>query len=385
MRKKLTMFVTGFVMMLVAGAAAAQIGVWEAPGVDLFSTERPGAFMPAPEIEPGSETAADEVDAMRAGAGAEKAAVRAEGEVTDKREVATRAGDATRPAEAETEETAAREAESKEEADTTPPEIVILHPTEGQVFEQTKVAYEGTTEPGARVFAGDYEAEVDADGGFRIVLILGEGANTTRLVAKDAAGNTSSATVTAIYEPPASETSKQRGFTAYQKFHETAEGYEKFFGTANAGSQITVTTDGHGSAVTTVGDHGEWAVKLPFEAKPGTVFLATVRDSEGHSKTFEVKVLEKVVKEFSAFQKYGSCSESPPYDVFFGTGVPGTVVEIGSPYGGGRTVIGEAGGWDMKVVFEGAPIGVTFEVVLETSAGHRMVFPFTRRQGDAGT
>lgn len=38
----------------------------------------------------------------------------------------------------------------------------------------------------------------------------------------------------------------------------------------------------------------------------------------------------------------------------------------------------------MKVVFEDAPVGVTFEVVLETTAGHRMVFPFTRTEGEAG-
>ncbi|MEX1126153.1 MAG: hypothetical protein WEE53_10875, partial [Acidimicrobiia bacterium] len=54
------------------------------------------------------------------------------------------------------------------EVDTTPPAFQILHPTDGQVFESKKVVFEGTSEPGAAVFAGEYEADVDDAGNWRI-------------------------------------------------------------------------------------------------------------------------------------------------------------------------------------------------------------------------
>ena len=58
------------------------------------------------------------------------------------------------------------------------PEIVILHPVDGQVFERKEVVFEGETEPGARVFAGDYEADVSETGAWRIVLHLYPGRTT---------------------------------------------------------------------------------------------------------------------------------------------------------------------------------------------------------------
>ena len=89
----------------------------------------------------------------------------------------------------------------KEEApaDTTPPGIQILHPEEGQVFETKKVVFEGTTEPGARVFAGEYEADVDDAGNWRIVLFLSPGSNQATLRAKDAAGIEDCPTVTGAH------------------------------------------------------------------------------------------------------------------------------------------------------------------------------------------
>lgn len=387
MRKKLTMFVTGFTVMLVAGAATAQIGIWDAPAADLFASDRHAGPIAVPEAETEDHEAVPATTqavppTQTGGYGWASGLATTEKATAQNVEEETQAGEVDVVSPDPIEKTGI-DVTKEEPADTTPPDIVILAPKEGQVFEQAKIAYEGKTEPGARVFAGSYEADVDADGNWRIVLILSKGANTTKFLAKDPSGNIATASVTVILEAPAGEPGKDVAFTANQKLGQTAEGYEKFWGTGTPGAKILVASE-YGTADTRVGDHGEWYVKLHFEAPPGTVFAARVSDSLGHSKVFEIKVLEKVVKEFSAFQKYGSCSESPPYDVFYGTGAPGTVVEVGSPYESGRTVIGEAGGWDMKVVFEDAPVGVTFEVVLETTAGHRMVFPFTRTEGEAG-
>ena len=86
--------------------------------------------------------------------------------------------------------------------------------------------------------------------------------------------------------------------------------------------------------------------------------------------------------EFSANQKYGSCGENPPYDVFFGTATPGTKIWIESPYGGTSIKANGDGQWSAKVTFWEAPVGKTFEVVIESSEGDRKVFAFTHTGGE---
>ncbi len=86
--------------------------------------------------------------------------------------------------------------------------------------------------------------------------------------------------------------------------------------------------------------------------------------------------------EWSAHQKYGSCGESPPYDVFYGTAPAGTKVFVGSPYGSGSTTAGASGHWEIKVKFYEVPPGKSFEVVIESSNGNRKVFGFTYTGGE---
>jgi hypothetical protein len=193
------------------------------------------------------------------------------------------------------------EKEQAGEEDVDPPDLVVLFPQDGQHFTEKKLAFEGRTEPGARVFAGTYEADVDEKGNWRIVLILTQdGANVAKFKAVDGAGNESTASVKAFYDAPKE--------------------------VANDESKDT--------------EHKDY--------------------------------------EFSAQQKYGSCSEAIPYDKWYGTGAPGTKVWIGSEFGSSKTVIGESGEWFLKVEFPQAPCGETFTVVLETDKGHRKVFEFTR-------
>ncbi|MFQ5967165.1 MAG: hypothetical protein ACE5MI_06090 [Acidimicrobiia bacterium] len=82
--------------------------------------------------------------------------------------------------------------------------------------------------------------------------------------------------------------------------------------------------------------------------------------------------------DFTAHQKFGECAETPPYDVFYGTGEPGTTVWVESAFGGGETTIGEKGKWDLKVKFYEAPCNEEIKVVLETSDGDRKEFGFVR-------
>ena len=196
--------------------------------------------------------------------------------------------------------------------DESPPEIVVLHPVDGQVFERKEVVFEGETEPGARVFAGDYEADVSETGAWRIVLFLYPGENNVKFKAVDSAGNVGSTSVAVVMESP------EKPKTEPPKEEKPKE-------------------------------------EPPKEEKPKE---------------------EPREWEFSAKQLFGECSENPPYDVFHGTGKPGSLIFIESDHGGGVAEVGEKGGWEIKVVFETAPVGEVFAVYVTDEFGHKKIFEF---------
>jgi hypothetical protein len=172
------------------------------------------------------------------------------------------------------------------------PPLSVTYPEPGAVVAEQSLRFEGTTEPGAVVAAGPYEADVNEDGHWSIVLLLNPGGNLASFTSTDAAGNVSTATVSVTYEVPA-----------------------------------------------------------PKEEPPPV--------------------------EFTAFQKWGSCAENPPYDEFSGTAKAGTKVFIQSEYGSGSATAAANGEWYVKVFFETAPYGVTFEVKARDDFGNKVVFDFT--------
>ena len=104
----------------------------------------------------------------------------------------------------ETTTTTKVEEEEKDERvhDDDPPDLALLYPEDGQHFEKKEVVFEGKAEPGAIVAAGPYVAESDDEGNWRIVLVLGAGANEVKFTATDPAGNHSYAVITVHYEKP---------------------------------------------------------------------------------------------------------------------------------------------------------------------------------------
>ena len=184
-------------------------------------------------------------------------------------------------------------------ADLEAPHLEITAPHEGAELGEKTVTFAGVTEPGARVFAGPYEADVSASGEWHIFLILNEGSNVARFVARDAAGNESTASVTVHY--------------------------------------VVATTT---------------------TTKP------------------ETPTTQKELAAFSAHATFGSCSETPPYDVYYGTGQPGTRVDIVSEYGSASVEVGPDGHWEKKVVFETAPPGEYFLVKAKDQFGRRVEFEF---------
>ncbi|MFB3044392.1 MAG: hypothetical protein ACE1Y9_02835, partial [Acidimicrobiia bacterium] len=186
------------------------------------------------------------------------------------------------------------EEEVEEEEDTTPPDLVILFPEDGQHFDHKEVAFEGKTEPHARVFAGEYEADVDEEGNWRIVLFLSKGGNTATIKAIDEAGNTSTAQVQAFYDATETEPKEEEepkgeyDFTAYQKYGSCAEdlAFDKWYGTGTPGTEIWIGND-WGSATTTIGDSGEWLLKVTFPGMPCGTHSVVLETNDGDRKTYE--------------------------------------------------------------------------------------------------
>lgn len=189
--------------------------------------------------------------------------------------------------------TAAEEVEAPP-PDTTPPELVISSPKDGDRFEEKVIRFEGITEPGAVVMAGRYEADVAEDGSWGIALVLSPGGNRATITATDAAGNAAEASVTVYYDAP----------------------------------KETTTTKA------------------------------------------------EVVWEFTAHFTYGSCSENPPYDEYYGTGKPGTTISVTSEYGSGSTTVNGEGEYWLRVYFETAPVGKTFVVKVKDQFGNSKFFEF---------
>ena len=69
-------------------------------------------------------------------------------------------------------------------------------------------------------------------------------------------------------------------------------------------------------------------------------------------------------------------AESPPYDVYFGKGEPGSEVSVTSEYGSGATTVNAKGEWELRVDFPGAPKGTIFAVKVKDSLGRSKIFEF---------
>ncbi|MBT8197650.1 MAG: hypothetical protein KJO84_04010 [Acidimicrobiia bacterium] len=120
---------------------------------------------------------------------------------------------------------------------------------------------------------------------------------------------------------------------------------------------------------------GNWSIKLILSPGGNTATFYAY-DTAGNKAIASVKVTYEAPDDdpkddepsdvaFTAHQKYGSCSDSYPYDVFHGTATPGTVVWIGSEYGSAETVADAKGFWEKKVRFYEASPDVPFVVVVE--------------------
>ena len=159
-----------------------------------------------------------------------------------------------------------------------------------------------------------------------------------------------------------------------------AEKSLRFEGTTEPGAVVAA-----GPYLAEVSEDGHWSIVLLLNSG-GNLASFTSTDAVGNVSEASVSVVyevpappkkEPLPVEFAAIQKWGSCSESPPYDEFSGMAKPGTRVSIVSSFGSGSTIAAPSGEWYVKVFFEAAPYGKTFEVKAKDEFGNRVSFEFT--------
>jgi hypothetical protein len=106
-------------------------------------------------------------------------------------------------------------------ADTTAPTLRITSPEDGATVTDSIVTFEGTTERGATVFSGPYEADVDDEGNWSIRLVVGPGPNGALMTARDAAGNETTVRIVVHYEAPDPEPAAPPATTTTQAGSDT--------------------------------------------------------------------------------------------------------------------------------------------------------------------
>ena len=168
-------------------------------------------------------------------------------------------------------------------------------------------------------------------------------------------------------------------FTAHQRY-EVVDGWpvvNYYWGTAKPGAEVHIGSE-YGRGTTAANDDGKWEIRVEFPTAPCNEPFRVAAESGDHRKEFKMtRACEvDVVLDFTAHQKYGECSEDVPYDVFWGTAAAGATITVESPHGRASTAAGEKGHWELKVEFPDAPVGEVFDVVVESSDGGRSVFSF---------
>ncbi len=151
-----------------------------------------------------------------------------------------------------------------------------------------------------------------------------------------------------------------------------------FRGVTEPGATVT-----RGDRDAVVDGEGHWRMRLRLQpGRQRVVFTAT--DAAGNSAHAAVVVFYQPpdLAAFTAHATYGSCEIDPPFDIYYGTGEPGTRVGVISEYGSGVTTIGANGEWELKVYFPEAPYKEPFPVRAVDEFGRARTFEFVSYVGE---
>lgn len=210
------------------------------------------------------------------------------------------------PAETTAPTEAAEDSSTTVAADTTPPDLTIETPEDGVTVKDYLMQFRGTTEPGATVIAaGEWDADVDDEGQWEIIMGLNSGTNIVSFTAIDEAGNETTEQITVIYDPPSptTTTTKPEGepgegegegtngeddFTAFAQCEICEEDppFNVYWGTAPAGSKVTVTSE-YGEGQVYADEGGNWEIRVEFPDAPYNEEFGVVVKHVDTGETFE--------------------------------------------------------------------------------------------------
>jgi len=161
-----------------------------------------------------------------------------------------------------------------------------------------------------------------------------------------------------------------------------------FYGTGIPGDVIEITSP-YGSASATVDEWGWWEASITFEGAPqDEPFTVEVTAPDGEVWSFSFTAADPETGScwfFTAYQGAGCSTEEPAVEYFWGTGTPGDLVELTSPYGSAEAVVDEWGYWEATLTFTGAPVGEAFTIEVAAPDGTAWAFPFIVADPEQGT
>ena len=184
-------------------------------------------------------------------------------------------------------------------------------------------------------------------------------------------------------------------FSAYQLWGCSLEEppTDLFYGSGVPGDTITLESP-YGGGTAAVDESGWWEVTLTFAGAPiGESFVVTATSGGGEVWEMSFTAADPEDGEcvppmeywFSAYQGSGCSMETPPSEFFYGTGFPGDVIEITSPYGSTSAVVDEWGWWEATLTFAGVPFDEPFSVDVTSPDGEAWSFPFTAPDPETGS
>jgi hypothetical protein len=157
----------------------------------------------------------------------------------------------------------------------------------------------------------------------------------------------------------------------------------KVTGVTEPGARVT-----YGEHKAKVADDGSWSIVVGLD-KGANHIEVTASDEAGNAAGAEITVIYVVAEpttttttvveepaEFVANATFGVCTLTPPYDVYFGQGEPGSTVYVQSEYGSGAVEVNGEGHWEIQVFFPEAPTGQAFLVSVYDSLGREKAFEF---------
>jgi hypothetical protein len=138
-----------------------------------------------------------------------------------------------------------------------------------------------------------------------------------------------------------------------------------------------------------VDEGGSWSITLGL-AKGANHIEFSARDAAGNVASAQITIRYVMVEptttttttiveehaEFVANASFGVCTLTPPYDVYYGKGEPGSTVYVQSEYGSGTVEVNGEGQWEIQVFFPEAPAGQAFVVNVSDDLGREKAFEF---------